>query len=125
MLKVAFVLGCLTLACTAPASANEKADRAACEAMQATLAPREAEIAEMTEARNASAERVATAAKAWESVEAHRSISSRYAAVADRDKAALEAAREQLARDELALQSVAGQFEGDMAAFDARCSAGN
>jgi hypothetical protein len=125
MLRFGLVLGLFGLALAGPASANDKADPAACAAMQATLAPREADVAELTEARNAAFARAEATKKVWQDVEVHRSISERYAAVADRDKAAYESAREALAREDMALQSVLQQFDTDRAVFNARCSPGN
>jgi len=105
-----------------PALANGKADVASCKAMQATLAPREAEISELTEQREAAALRAEEAGIAWEDAEIHRLVSVAHAATADRELAAYDAAKKKFARDELALRSAVLQFNTDVAVYNARCS---
>ncbi len=105
-----------------PALANGKVDVAACKAMQATLAPRQAEISELTEQREAAARRAEEAGMAWEDAEIHRLVSAAHAATADRELAAYDAAKKQFARDELALQSAVQQFNADVAVYNTRCS---
>ena len=122
MLRHTFFAALVTLSIANPALANGKPDIQACKAMQATIAPREAEIAELTARRDASALQAEDAGERWEDAEIHRLVSAAHAATADRERAAYDATRQQLARDELALQSTVKQFNTDVAVFNARCS---
>lgn len=122
MLRHTLVTALLALSVGGPALANGKPDIQACKAMQATIAPREAEIAELTDKREASAALAEDAGVRWEDAEIHRLVSAAHAAMADRERAAYDAARQQFARDELALQSAVKQFNTDVSIFNARCS---
>ena len=122
MMRCAVSFGFLALVLAGPALANGKVDVAACKAMQATLAPRQAEISELTEQREASALRAEEAGIAWEDAEIHRLVSAAHGATADRELAAYDAAKKQFARDELALQSAVQQFNADVANYNTRCS---
>ncbi|MEQ9506399.1 MAG: hypothetical protein RLO80_09000 [Hyphomonas sp.] len=119
MMRHFLALGLVSLALAAPAHAS---DAAACKAMKAALAPREAEISDLKAKRDASAELTETAGEAWDEVEVHRLMSSGHAAQADSGKAAYEEARRQLARDEMALQATLKQYNADVAVFNARCT---
>ncbi|WP_291202859.1 hypothetical protein [Hyphomonas sp.] len=121
MLRHAFIAALLTLSVTSPALANGKPDLKACKAMQATLAPREAEIAALTGKRDASALLAEEVGVRWEDAEIHRLVSAAHAAAADRERAAYETAKKQFARDEFALQSAVKQFNTDVSIFNARC----
>jgi hypothetical protein len=122
MLRHTFTAVLIALSFAAPSLANGKPDLKACKAMQATLAPREAEIAELTGKRDASALLAEETGERWEDTEIHRLVSAAHAADADRERAAYNAARQQLARDELALQSTVKQFNTDVSAFNGQCS---
>ena len=122
MLRNMFILGAFAFALAGPAMANGKTDVAACKAMQATLVPRQAEIDDLVSHRDASAVAIEDAGVVWEDVEIHRLVSKSQADAADAGKAAYEAARQQLARDEMALQAALKQFNADVAMFNARCS---
>ncbi|MBK8199352.1 MAG: hypothetical protein IPK75_13425 [Acidobacteria bacterium] len=122
MLRALILSGVLSLAFAAPALAAGTRDAAACKAMQATLAPRQTEIADLTAARDAAAELTEVSGEAWEDVEIHRLASKAHAAAADEAKAAYEAAKAKLARDELALQDAVVRFNDDVAAFNTRCT---
>lgn len=123
MLRHTFITALLAFSITGPALANGKPDIQACKAMQATIAPREAEIAELTGKRDTSALLAEDAGVRWEDAEIHRLVSAAHAATAERERAAYDAARQQFARDELALQSAVKQFNTDVSIFNARCSA--
>jgi hypothetical protein len=122
MLRHTFIAALLALSLAGPALANGKPDLKACKAMQATIAPREAEIAELTAKRDASALLAEEAGVRWEDAEIHRLVSTAHAATADRERAVYDAAKQQLARDELALQSSVKQFNTDVSVFNSRCS---
>ncbi len=123
MLRFTFAALILATAFTGTAAANASADTGACKAMQAALVPRQEELAELTKQRDASAVLVEESGLAWEDVEIHRLVSARHAADADREKAVYEAARQKLARDEMALQSTLKQYNTDVAVFNGRCAA--
>lgn len=106
----------------AVAEANGASDLKACKAMAATLAPKQADIADMTAERDAAAEAVETHGEAWEDAEVHRRVSASHAAAADRAKAAYDDARKLLASHEMALQSSVTQFNDDVAAYNSRCA---
>lgn len=112
----------LAAAITGMAPAYASSGTSACKALQAALVPRQAELTELTEVRDASAARVEEAGQAWEDVEIHRLVSDRHAAEADQTKAVYEDARQKLARDEMALQSTLKQFNTDVAVFNGRCT---
>ncbi len=122
MLRHTLTLGLLLLGLSWPALATGKLDAEACRAMQATIAPRQAEIAKLTELRAASAIRAEDAGVNWEDSEIHRLVSAEHAAMADRKLAAYEAAKQQFAKDEMALQSTVRSFNADVSIFNARCS---
>ena len=122
MMRSAISFGFLAMVLAGPAFANGKVDVAACKAMQAALAPREAEISQLAGQRGASALRAEEAGIAWEDAEIHRLVSAAHAATADRERAAYDAARKQFASDELALQSAVQQFNTDVSAYNTRCS---
>ena len=79
MLRALILSGVLSLAFAAPALAAGTRDAAACKAMQATLAPRQTEIADLTAARDAAAELTEVSGEAWEDVEIHRLASKAHA----------------------------------------------
>ncbi|MEX1250284.1 MAG: hypothetical protein WEA77_03720 [Hyphomonas sp.] len=122
MLHHTFIAPLLALSLAGPALASGKPDLKACRAMQETIAPREAEIAELAAKRDASAVLAEEAAIRWEDAEIHRLVSRAHAETAGREHAAYDAARRQVARDELALQSTVQQFNTDVSAFNSRCS---
>ncbi|ABI76465.1 hypothetical protein HNE_1672 [Hyphomonas neptunium ATCC 15444] len=109
-------------AVAATASANGASDVKACKAMAATLPPKQTDITRMTETRDAAAETVETAGTAWEDAETHRLVSSGHAATADQAKAAYDAAKQVLARRELALQASVSDYNDDIAVFNSRCA---
>ncbi|PKP83357.1 MAG: hypothetical protein CVT79_00690 [Alphaproteobacteria bacterium HGW-Alphaproteobacteria-18] len=106
----------------ATADANGASDMKACKAMAATLAPKQADITEMTTTRDAAAATLETTGDAWEDAETHRLVSASHAATADTAKAAYDDARQVLARRELALQASVRQYNDDVAAFNSRCA---
>lgn len=106
----------------AAAQANGASDMQACKAMAATLAPKQAEIAELTALRDEAAETVETTGEAWEDIEIHRRASAGHAAAADAARTVYDEAKKRLARQELALQASVRQYNDDVAAFNSRCT---
>jgi hypothetical protein len=124
MLHQRIVFGYLALALAGPAAASGKVDLAACRAMQAALVPRQAEIEELAARRAASAARAEEKGEAWEEAEIHRLVSPSLSKTADELKAGFEHAAEDVARDDLALQSAVSAFNADVAAYNTRCTRG-
>lgn len=112
----------LAAAPVAAAHANGSADLQACKAMAATLAPKQADIAKLTETRDAAATNVETTGEAWEDVQIHRRASAGHATKADEAKAVYDEAKRVLAKHEMALQSAVNQFNDDVAAYNSRCA---
>jgi len=121
MNRQTLALGILVFAAAGHAQAAETRDAKACRALQAAIAPKQAGIADLTEARDASVELAETAGQAWDDVEILRLVSKAHAEAADREKALYEAAREKLASDELALQDAVQEFNAEVSKFNARC----
>lgn len=104
------------------ASANGATDVKACKAMAATLTPKQSDIAEMTQTRDAAASTVETTGEIWEEAETHRLMSAGHAAEADKAKAAYESAKQTLARREMSLQASVSQYNDDILAYNSRCA---
>lgn len=107
---------------SAAAEANGASDLKACKAMAATLGTRQADITQMTAARDAVAETVEITGEAWEDTEAHRLASSQHAAAADTARAAYDKATQQLSHQETALQAAVNQYNDDISVFNSRCA---
>ncbi len=106
----------------ATAQANGSTNMQACKAMAATLAPKQAEIAELKDVRDAAADDVETTGDTWEDAETHRHASAGHAASAEAARTAYDEAKKLLARRELALQATLSQYNDDVAAFNSRCA---
>ncbi|WP_155838157.1 hypothetical protein [Hyphomonas beringensis] len=106
----------------AMADAMTAADIKRCKAMQATLAPKAAEIEEMKAKRDELAVVVETRGEAWEDAETLRLASAGHAAKADEAKQAYEAGKKQLMQSEQALQATVRQLNQDIAAYNQTCS---
>ena len=106
----------------AVAEANGASDLKACKAMAATLAPKQADIEDMTAERDTAAETAETTGEAWEDAEIHRRASAGHAAAADEAKAAYGEAKRLLARREMALKASVAQFNDDVAAYNNQCA---
>ena len=106
----------------AAAQANGASDMHACNALAATLAPKQADLAVLTALRDEAAETVETTGEAWDDIEIHRRASAGHAAAADTAKTAYDEAKKHLARHELALQASVRQYNDDVAAFNSRCT---
>lgn len=106
----------------ATADANGTSHLKACKALAATLAPKQADIAKMTSTRDETAATVEASGEAWEDAEIHRHASAGHATKADQTKAAYEDAKNQLARQELALQATVRQYNDDISAFNSQCA---
>lgn len=107
----------------AAADANGVSEVKACKAMAAALEPRGLEIADLVAARDEAAEVVEENGETWEDTEALRRASSSHAAAADKAKAAYDGAKQLLARREMALQAVIGDYNKDIEVFNNLCAA--
>jgi hypothetical protein len=93
-----------------------------CQAMKATLAPKQAEITEATAKRDALAEKAEALGEAYEDAQVMRLASASNAKAADAAKAEFDAARRTVAQAEFALQSNARQFNQDVADYNQSCT---
>lgn len=106
----------------AMAHANGTSEFKACKALAATLAPKQADITELTASRDETAIIVEASGEAWEDAEILRNASAAHAAKADQTKSAYEDAKKQLARKEMALQATVRQYNDDVSAFNNQCA---
>ncbi|WP_340694093.1 hypothetical protein [Hyphomonas sp.] len=93
-----------------------------CKAMQATLAPKQAEIEKATASRDVLAARAEALGEQYEDAQVMRLASSSNAEAADSAKAAFDAARRAFAQAEFALQANARQFNQDVADYNRSCT---
>ena len=114
------------LVLTAPVAAADAAvsakDLARCQAMSATFAPKQKDIAKLKEARDAQAELVETRGEAWDDVEVLRNASAEHAKTADAAKADYEAAKTDLVRMEQGLQAAVAALNADIDAYNRSCA---
>lgn len=92
-----------------------------CNAMGKSLQVRQAEAKTKATARATLVEKVETAGEAWEDVEILRRASPSHAAAADEAKGQYEALKADLMRLEMALQSLVGQLNEDVSAYNKLC----
>lgn len=93
-----------------------------CRAMAATLAPKSAEIKELTTRRDDLAILVEDKGDVWENAESLRLLSAEHARTADETKADYQASRQEFMRTEHALQAKLQQFNQDVSAYNASCA---
>ena len=93
-----------------------------CNAMGKSLQVRQAEAKKKADARAALVDQVETAGEAWEDVEIHRRVSAGHAVAADEAKAAYEALKGDLMRQEMSLQSLVNQLNEDVSAYNELCA---
>ena len=106
----------------AAADAASARDMARCQAMSSTFGPKQKQIAEMKDARDAQAEIVETTGEAWDDVEILRNASAANAAKADAARAAYETAKAELVRMEQGLQAAVAGLNADIAAYNQSCA---
>lgn len=104
------------------ASASADGQLKACQAMAATLAPKQAEIGEMKEKRDALAVVVETTGEAWQDAEVHRLVSPAMAQEATKAEATYGAKKRELVQIEAGMQSALAQFNRDVADYNAVCA---
>lgn len=103
-------------------AASSAKELARCQAMSATFKPKQEEIAELKDARDAQAEVVETKGEAWDDVEVLRNASRKNAKAADQAKADYEAAKADLLRMELGLQEAVTALNADFDAYNQTCA---
>ena len=103
-------------------AASSAKDLARCQAMSATFKPKQEEIAELKDARDAQAEVVETKGEDWDDVEVLRNASRKNAKAADEAKADYEAAKADLLRMELGLQEAVKALNADFDAYNQTCA---
>tara|TARA_R110000803_G_scaffold149006_1_gene214427 strand:- start:271 stop:648 length:378 start_codon:yes stop_codon:yes gene_type:complete len=93
-----------------------------CKAMQATLAPKQAEIEKATASRDELAEKAEALGERYDDAQVMRLASVSNAEAADSAKAEFDAARRAFAQAEYALQANARQFNQDVADYNRTCA---
>jgi len=106
----------------AAADAASARDMARCQAMSSTFGPKQKQVAELKEARDAQAEVVETYGEAWDDFEILRNVSAVNAANADAAKADYEAAKAELIRLEQGLQAAVADLNTDISAYNQSCA---
>jgi SMC interacting uncharacterized protein involved in chromosome segregation len=105
-----------------PASALSQNDLERCQAMAATLAPKQAEITQLKEKRDTAAAKLAEMRAEWEEAETMRNFDADAAQRADALDADYETLERTVANSERALQALVQQFNQDVAAYNSSCS---
>ena len=103
-------------------AASSARDLARCQAMSATFGPKQKEIAEAKDARDAQAGIVEAKGEAWDDVEVLRNASAAHAAAADAARADYETARAELVRLEQGLQARVADLNADIGAYNQTCA---
>ena len=114
MIRIFLASVALMIAMPATADALSPKQVERCKAMQATLAPKQAEIEKATASRDELAARA--------EAQVMRLASSSNAEAADSAKAEFDAARRAFAQAEFALQANARQFNQDVADYNRSCA---
>lgn len=104
------------------ASALTPADLQRCQAMAATLTPKQAEIERVKAKRDEYAENVETLGEAWQEAEVHRLVSAGHAAKADEALMAYEEVERGLSKLERGLQGLVVQYNKDIYAYNKSCA---
>lgn len=92
-----------------------------CNTMGKSLQVRQAEAQKKVKAREALVAEVEAAGESWEDVEIHRLASAGHAATADAAKTKYDTLKADLMKQEMALQSLVGQINEDVAAYNGLC----
>jgi len=103
-------------------AASSAKELARCQAMSATFKPKQEEISELKDARDAQAEVVETKGEAWDDIEVLRNASKKNAKAADEAKADYEKAKADLLRMELGLQEAVTALNADFEAYNQTCA---
>ena len=119
-----FLMCVAVLASVPMASAQALSDRdmRRCQAMAATMAPKQADIQKHQEKRASLLEIVEAKGEAWDNAEAMRLFSEDEAAAADAAKEAYEQSKFELHNVERALQAKVAQFNQDVASYNQTCA---
>ena len=117
------ILAAATFTVAIPAaSALTSAQVKQCNTMGQSLQVRQAEAQKKAKAREALLEQVEAAGDTWEDAEATRLFSAGHAATADAAKVKYDTLKADLMRREMALQSLVGQINEDVAAYNGLCA---
>ena len=122
MIRIFLASVALMIAMPATADALSPKQVERCKAMQATLAPKQAEIEKATASRDELAARAEALGEQYEDAQVMRLASSSNAEAADSAKAEFDAARRAFAQAEFALQANARQFNQDVADYNRSCT---
>ena len=109
------------VAATFSLPAFAQTDRAACNAMQASLQVRQAETLTLQDKRDALAEQVEVAGEAWENAEAVRAFGRAEAETADARLGEYNALKSEFHKTQAALQSKVQMINGSVARYNSLC----
>lgn len=98
------------------------ADMDACAALKATFAPKESEIAALTEKRDDMALVLEAKGEAWDDAEVTRRFSTRHARTAELLKADYETVERALVNAEIGLQATVRQYNMDVSQYNGVCT---
>ena len=125
MLRFFICVAVLASVPVASAQALSERDIRRCNAMAATMAPKQAEITKLQEKRDALLATVEAEGELWDNAEAVRLFSAAQAEEADAAKAAYEQSKYDLHNAERALQAMVAQFNQDIASYNQTCATQN
>lgn len=122
MIRLLVVSLALVVAMPAAADSLSPKQMERCKAMQATLAPKKAELEAATANRDALATKTESLGEQYEDAQVMRLASASNAKAADSAKAEFESAKRAFAQAELALQVNARQFNQDVSDYNQSCT---
>ena len=122
MIRSIFISAILLAAPVSTASALSADQVEACQALSATLAPKQAEIIEMKDARDALVVVVETQGEAWQEAEVHRLVSPSLAKKADAAQSDYSAKKRELTQIEHGIQAALSQYNRDVADYNKVCA---
>lgn len=102
--------------------ATAQTDRAACDAMKASLQVRQSETLALQDRRDALAELVELAGEDWENAEAMRAFGPAEAEAADAQLAEYTALKKEFHQTQAALQSKVQMINGSVARYNSLCA---
>ncbi|KCZ93267.1 hypothetical protein [Hyphomonas johnsonii] len=122
MIRIFLASAALLVALPAMADTVPAQQMQRCQAMKATLAPKQAEIDAAAKQRDALAEAAEAEGEAYEDAQVLRLASAANAQAADAAKARFDAARRAFAQAEFALHANVRQFNQDVADYNRSCT---
>lgn len=121
-LKMIALSACIAIGLAPSAVALTQDEIKRCNAMAASFAAKKAEITEAKALLDAKAEETELAGERWEAAEAMKLMSPQAAKEAEDSKAAWDALKKDVYREQIALQSRVKLLNSDVASFNASCA---